>query len=331
MIATMARLLVEQRRGLGERSVREAIHSVDAVICHADGQLEWLAGSDVLTTLRSAGKPFQLEVSLGLLPGELSAALGTRELSLGAASHHGEPAHLAGLQQLLATLQVRTEELLCGAHPPSHEGSARALYARGEQPTALHNNCAGKHAFMVAACRASDYPLAYLPSEHPLQRAILTRIGERAACEVELAVVDGCGVPCPALPLSAMARAYASLAVEAHTKPESALGRIARAMRAHPELVSGSDGFDGWLMQHSPWIAKVGALGLLCLADPERGLGIAIKVESGSDLVRPVAAMALLARALPGSITAPLPPHRRTVRNVVGREVGEIVTRFEAD
>jgi L-asparaginase II len=331
MIPNMARLFVEQRRGFGERSVREAIHSVDAVICDVQGHHELLAGSDAITTLRSAGKPFQLEVCLSLLPPELRAALSTHELALGTASHHGEPSHLVGLRTLLARLEVREDELLCGAHPPSHEASARALYARGEQPTPLYNNCAGKHAFMVSACRAQGDPLEYRPEAHPLQQSILARIGERASHPVGLAVIDGCGVPCPALPLSAMARAYASLARELRISSTEGLGRIGAAMRAQPALVSGSEGFDGWLMQHSPLVAKVGALGLLCIADPARDIGIAIKITSGSELARPLAAMAILERALPGVVRHPLPAHKRSVRNVIGAEVGELVTRFEAD
>ena len=41
---------------------------------------------------------------------------------------------------------------------PMHEASARELVRRGEKPTALHNNCSGKHAGLLLACRALDLP-----------------------------------------------------------------------------------------------------------------------------------------------------------------------------
>jgi L-asparaginase II len=326
----MGKLFVEQRRGRGSASVAEAVHEVDALLCDVDGNVQLLSGTDCVTTLRSAGKPFQLEVSLSLLPEPLRKQLSSQELALGAASHHGERFHVAALTQLLSHLGVSERDLLCGAHAPTHVASAHALYARGEQPSAIHNNCAGKHAFMAAACRAHGLAMDYRPAAHALQRAFLARIGEWGG-QTRPTVVDGCGVPCPVLPLSAMARAYATLACELRDGSGSTLATIGRAMRAHPLLVSGSEAFDGWVMQHTSVLAKVGALGLLCIAIPQRGLGLALKVRSGSELARPAAAALLLERVLPGCLGQELPSRFRIVRNVAGVEVGEIVTRLEAD
>ena len=327
----MAKLYVEQRRGEGRASMLEAVHPIHAVLSDADGRAQVLAGEDLTSSLRSAGKPVQLEVSLAHLPAATHERLGSRELALGAASHAGERFHVSGLERLFSLLGVHERDLLCGAHAPSHAASAQALYARGEQPTAVHNNCAGKHAFMAAASRAQGFAIDYRPRTHPLQQAVLARVGELAGEPVQIAAVDGCGVPCPALRLSAMARVYAAIARAMREDPGSRLAAIAAAMRAHPLLVSGSEAFDGWLMQHSTLLAKVGALGLLCIADAEQGVGIAIKVESGSDLARPVAAVHVLERLLGRSLAAPLPARYRSVRNVAGLEVGEIVTRSEAD
>lgn len=325
----MTQLFVEQRRGPPEASAVEATHSIHALAHETAASALW-CGDDVVTTLRSAGKPFQLEVALELLTPDVRARLRSNELALGAASHHGERFHLAALDELFTRLGVSERDLLCGAHAPTHPASAQALYARGEQPSARHNNCAGKHAFMAAACRAQGWPVDYRPADHPLQRAIRARLAEHAGTE-PTHVIDGCGVPCFVLSLSAMARAYAALAraLKDGAAP-STLGTIGQAMRAHPLLVSGSEAFDGWLMQHAPVIAKVGALGLLCIAIPERELGVAIKVESGSELARAPATVALLERFLPGLVTAELPARFRVVNNVAGVEVGAIVAHFMA-
>lgn len=322
-------LFVEQRRGFAI----EAVHPVDAVACSAEGALTILSGVDAITTFRSASKPFQLAAALSLLRASERARLTPADLALGSASHHGEPLHIAALTQLLRRLGVEERALLCGAHPPLHAASAAALIRERRAPTALHNNCAGKHAFMVAATRAQGLVSDYRADEHPLQQAVGQQVAAHCGGFVGT-VIDGCGLPSFVLPLSAMAHGYAAIARALHGPADGVLeplAQIGAALRMHPRLMSGSEGFDGWLMEHADVLAKVGAGGLLCLALPAQQLGIAIKIRSGSELVRPAATAALLMQALPSLLRDPLPARLRLVYNVVGREVGEMVTRFEAD
>lgn len=320
----MAVLRIEQRRGFA----LEAVHAVDAMVCDTEGRVLAQIGDDFVTTFRSAAKPFQLEVSLELLPEAARAALEGADLALGAASHHGEAAHVVRVRSLLARLGREARHLHCGVHAPVHAKSAEALFASGERPTVLHNNCSGKHTFMAAACAAQGYAEDYLSPDHPLQRRILERLAEHAGGSVRGAVTDGCGVPCSVLPLSGMARAWAELAKDVADEPESTLGRIGRAMREHPRMMSGSDAFDGWLIEHAPLIAKVGAQGLLCLGLPAERVGIAIKVRTGSDVVRPAAALAVLERAFPGIVQAEVPDRFTRVFNLAGLRVGEHAAMF---
>lgn len=320
----MTSLFIEQRRGFAV----EAVHAIDAVSCDASGDVRVLSGLDTLTTFRSASKPFQLEVAVELMSEAQRSQLSASDLALGAASHHGERFHVEALTRLLAKLGRSTSELLCGVHPPLDAGSAHQLFEQGEQPTVLHHNCAGKHTFMASAADAQHFDADYRAAGHPLQRAIYERLEAHTGYGLAGTVIDGCGVPCFVLKLSSMARAYATFARETKQRGPSALSAIGRAMRDHPLLVSGTDAFDGWLMQHTTAIAKIGALGLMCVAIPERGLGIAIKVSTGSELVRPVAAAAILSRHVPGLLNDELPARYRNVYNQVGEQVGEIVTRF---
>jgi L-asparaginase II len=319
----MALWAVEQRRG----GVVEAEHRVHAcaVELGGDGQGRpvFQVGSDLHTTFRSAAKPFQLESALSLLPEELVCTLAPAQLALGSASHHGEREHIEGLERLLVTLECTREQLYCGAHEPLNAESARALHALGRAPDVLHNNCAGKHAFMAAASAVQGFVADYRPAAHPLQQAIRANL-ERRVEHALSSVLDGCGVPCCVLPLSSMARAYAQLAASMARADGSELARIGQALAAHPQLMSGSGAFDGWLNAHAGVVAKVGAQGLLCLALPQRGLGLAIKIESGVDLARPVACAALLERFLPG-LAPELPERFHVLRNVVGDRVGELV------
>lgn len=321
----MTSLFIEQRRGFAV----ESVHAIDAVTCDAAGDVRVLSGIDPLTTFRSAAKPFQLEVSVELLRERERSLLSAVDLALGAASHHGEPFHLEALPRLLTKLGRRESELLCGVHPPINQAEAQARWARGEAPTVLCNNCAGKHAFMAAASAAQDFPAEYRPAEHPLQRAIQERLVQRTGQGIAGTVIDGCGVPCSVLKLSAMARAYASLARETRVRGPSALSGIGRAMREHPLLVSGSDAFDGWLMQHSNLIAKVGAAGLLCIAMPDHGVGLAIKVSTAAEAVRPLAVMSILQRYFAGFVSEDVPARWKLITNLAGLTVGEYVARFE--
>lgn len=312
--------MVEQRRG----GTCEASHRVHACAMDADGRLLWQVGTDLHTTFRSAAKPFQLEVSLGMLdPGRLSTVLPS-DLALGSASHHGEPVHIAELEQLLQKLGRERAHLYCGAHEPSNPASARALYARGEEPDVLHNNCAGKHAFMAAACATHGYTPDYRAPAHPLQRAILHNLAQRVG-STPPTVTDGCGVPCFVLPLSHMAQAYAQLARESADGSNTRLGRIGNALTAHPRLMSGSHAFDGWLIGGAGVVAKIGAQGLVCVAIPQLGVGVAIKVESGVDAVRPLAAYTLLTHFFPSIFQDALSPEYYELRNVVGDRVGALV------
>lgn len=322
---------VEQRRG----AALEASHRVHACASDAAGRVVWQVGDDLETTFRSAAKPFQLEVTLGMLDPALASSMLPSDLALGSASHHGEPLHLAELEQLLLKLGRERAHLYCGAHEPLDALAARALHARGEDPDVLHNNCAGKHAFMATVCAGHGYASDYRPADHPLQRAILHNLAQRTGLG-PASVIDGCGVPCFVLPLARMAQAYAQLAeetcafrsraeVHASTAGQSRLGRIGAALLAHPRLMSGSQAFDGWLIASAGVIAKVGAQGLVCVALPQVGLGVAIKVESGVDQVRPFAAYSLLAHFFPQIFQETLADEYWWLRNVVGDRVGELV------
>ncbi len=321
----MTSLFIEQRRGFAV----ESVHAIDAVSCDASGDVRVLSGIDPLSTFRSAAKPFQLEISVELLDERERSQLSGLDLALGTASHHGERFHIEALTRLLTKLGRQDDDLLCGVHAPLSAAAAEARWRNGEDPTVLCNNCAGKHTFMSAASAAQGFVADYRPADHPLQRAILERLVHHTAHGVVGTVIDGCGVPCFVLKLSAMARAYAGLARETRVRGRSALSAIGRAMREHPLMVSGSEAFDGWLMQHSQMIAKVGATGVLCLAVPDHGLGLAIKVSTASEAVRPIAVMALLQRYFPGFVTTELPERWRAIHNFAGTPVGEYIARFE--
>ena len=105
-------------------------------------------------------------------------------------------------------------DLACGAHPPMHEPSALALARSGKRPTALHNNCSGKHGGLLLACRLRGFdPHGYENPSHPIGLEVLGQLS--AACGVPASdigiAVDGCSLPVFFLPLSGLAFGYARL------------------------------------------------------------------------------------------------------------------------
>ncbi len=308
----------------------ESEHPISAVLVDADGTLLHHVGPPCVTPWRSGAKPFQLAASLGLLPPEAVGSFSPEDLAVGAASHSAQPFHTARITALLGRWGLDPGCLLCGAHPPMHKPSELDLARRGEAVAALHNNCSGKHSYMAIAAKCHAWDGDYRPPEHPLQRRIRAAVDALVGGCVRVTVTDGCGVPCFVLPVEGMARAYATLARHGRDGDDD-LGRIARAMMAHPALVSGEGRSDLSLVRHArePLISKVGAEGLLCVASPARGVALALKVRSGHEEARMAAARALLDAWMPGSVAPEAFVDFTTMRNVAGKVVGERVATFD--
>jgi L-asparaginase II len=250
-------IVVEARRN----GIVEAVHRVHAVAVR-DGAVIAEAGDAGLTCfMRSASKPIQ-----ALPLARAREDLDGRDLAIASASHRATDDQIAAARALLAKAPATEDELELGPQPD-------------RPPEPIFNNCSGKHAGMLALCRANDWPAGgYRLPDHPVQRACRAAHAEAAEVDPQElgTATDGCGVVTFALPLERMAHAYARL-------PGLPRGsRIAEAMRAHPDLVGGPDGVDFHLMTQAPgWFAKAGAEGLLCAAGPG-GTGIALKAEDGA-------------------------------------------------
>jgi L-asparaginase II len=189
-----------------------------------------------------------------------------------------------------------------------HEPSARALLRRGERPNRLHNNCSGKHAGLLLACRLLGFPAkGYWEESHPLQLAIRRRLSELASFpEAGFdSAIDGCGLVVFRLPLEALALAYARLLarrVGGETRAQArARATVVRAMGERPDMVAGTGFFTTEFLRAGSrrWIGKEGAegvyaVGLSASAAGGRAAGIALKIEDGSARARPSVTLALM-------------------------------------
>jgi L-asparaginase II len=281
----MAERAVDIIRG----NVVESKAFADIAVVDSLGQIRyWLGDPQRQTFWRSSAKPFQA------LPVILSGAMDRYQFSgedvaIICASHGGEPQHIRQVVSLLKRIDAGPGDLACGVHAPSHLPSARLLEKSGESPTTLHNNCSGKHTGMLSLARMLDAPLTgYEKPDHPVQQAIRRMVALMTDLhEPELVTAtDGCSVPTFYLPLARMALAYARL-VDPRGLPEdvqAGAGVISEAMRIHPYLISGEGRLEVSLAQATlnRFVAKGGAEAVFCLGIPERGMGIAIKMDDGS-------------------------------------------------
>ncbi len=236
--------------------------------------------------LRSSAKPFQATMIIES-GAQRRYDFSTDELAIMAGSHAAEDHHMEVLARIMAKIALPSEALLCGADLPLDEQYRKTYLAQGGQANVLRHNCSGKHLGMLASCLVQGWQLShYNRPEHPLQRAILQIMSDASdllTSQIEVAT-DGCTVPTFALPLHNAALAFARLGVAVRDKPYSPLGIVGHAMRAFPEVFSGTRQLDNVLIRASgrQLVSKGGAEGFWGVAIPERGWGLALKMSDGS-------------------------------------------------
>ncbi len=317
----------------------ESVVRADGVVVDSTGRLvAWLGNPHRETYWRSSAKPFQA------LPLVTSGAAGqfqldAADLAMAAASHSGEPRHQARVERLLKRAGLTAADLQCGVHWPKHEPTAAAMRRAGLAPTPLHHNCSGKHAGMLLTAAALGAPPeGYLDAGHPVQQAVRAAVAlfTGVSAGQMATAVDGCGVPTFYLPLSRMAWAYARL-YDGRGLPdaEAAAGLlVAEAMREHPGLVSGEGRLECRIADATERrvMSKAGAEGVYCAVLPERGWGVALKMDDGGTRARRSLAAAVL------SLLPVLPEEARgrlaamavlPLENYAGRVVGEMMPVVE--
>ena len=335
----MPAVIAETTRG----RITESVHHGVVVAVDAAGDVVASVGDpEHVVFFRSSAKPFQ---AIPVVESGAADAFGLTpaELALCCASHAGSPEHQRQVAAMLAKIGMTPDDLQCGSPLPMDEAEA-ARMTLGEIPrTPLACDCSGKHAGMLAVIAHEGLSRHdYLDPAHPLQRRILAIMAEvmRVPAASIILGTDGCSLPTFGAPMRAFAAAFAALAapervpIGAGQEHAAALNRLRAAMTAHPGNVAGPGHFvtDLMAMSDGRVAAKSGAEGLICLAVPERQLGIAIRVLDGSFRAHPDVALETLRQL--GILAAPtrdaiLARHPPELRNHNGWLVGEIRHAFE--
>jgi L-asparaginase II len=294
-------ILVELQRG----NLVESFHRGALAVVDADG--------DIVAALGDVGRPVfprsavKLLQALPLVASGAADQLGLRddELALACASHNGEEAHVRTAAAMLAKAGLDLSALECGTHWPYLDTATRALAAAGREPNALHNNCSGKHAgFLCLACALHGraelrrYARGYVDADHPVMREVSAAL--QAATDFDLADaprgIDGCAIPTYAIPLRHLALGFARAGSgvglgAAHAR---AAQRLRAAAAKAPFMLAGTGRFDTRVMEclGERVFCKVGAEAVYCAALPERGLGVALKIDDGNNARAAEVAMA---------------------------------------
>ncbi|MBI4184805.1 MAG: asparaginase [Proteobacteria bacterium] len=322
--------MVELTRG----GAVESRHRGRACVVEASGRLlaRW---GDIEAPVfpRSAVKPLQA-VPMVESGAAAAFALTDAEVALACGSHTGSAAHVAAARAWLGRVGLAESDLSCGAHAPRDEAEAARLARAGEAPSALHNNCSGKHAGFLTLALHMGWPTAgYAALAHPVQQRVLGTIEAIAGADLGEAPkgIDGCGVPTVALPLANLALALARLAApdDLAEARAAACRRIAAAMAGAPEMVAGAGRFPTEAIKATRGrvLVKSGAEGVYVALLPGFAAGVALKIEDGAGRAAEVAMAALLAHlgALDAGAAARLRPFLAPVEvNWSGVPTGEL-------
>ncbi|MGH3518023.1 MAG: asparaginase [Haloechinothrix sp.] len=267
----------------------ESVHYGSVVVVAPDGATRFSAGDGAAACYpRSSLKPVQATamVRAGLdLPPDL--------LALVAASHSGERIHLEGVRRILARHGLAEDDLRNTPAYPLSSKARNAWIRAGRGVERISQNCSGKHSGMLATAQTNGWcTVDYLDPDHPLQKEIARTVEELSGESIAHVAVDGCGAPLFALSLTGLTRAVSKVAA---AQADSAEGRVADAIRRHPEMLGGTDRPVTRLIKAVPGlIAKDGAEGVFVAALPD-GTAVGVKIADGAARARVKVAAAALA------------------------------------
>jgi L-asparaginase II len=290
-VADAVELAVVERSGF-----TESRHAGSAVVLSPEGEVLRALG-DVAAPVfpRSCLKPFQAVAVM-----TSGVTLRGEDAAIATASHSGTAAHVALVRRLLEREALPASALGCPPAAPSDQVSRDELIRSGGPRERVYMNCSGKHAAMLLACVANEWPLeGYLDPEHPLQKRVLDVVqrftGERPAATA----VDGCGAPVHAISLTALARGIQKITTAAAGSPFALYREAAaltEAVREHPWAVGGPGQPDTVAIERLGVFAKVGAEGVMVMT-ARNGTTTAVKVLDGSSRASTIIALRLLAGA----------------------------------
>ena len=267
--------------------------------------------------MRSCAKPLQAAL---LIDYELDTKfdMTEEEIAICSASHAGENVHINLVQNLLNKLGISSKKLKCGVHEPISKSAQDELLKTNTPPSAIHNNCSGKHAMMLGLCKINDWDMDNYDSiNHPLQKEIKRKIYE--LCEIKTnypETKDGCGVPIYSMPLENMVKGYLNL----FSNPK--YEKIKKAFLNHAYEIGGENRTDTKIIANSKnLIAKVGAEGLCIVINTELEEGFIVKICDSNMQAREIVTIDLINNLNWAKIDV-----SHDIKTIHSDKIGEVIT-----
>ncbi len=223
------------------------------------------------------------------------------EISTMCSSHHGEPLHQEAVMSILKKADLPLSALQCGVHYPYNKALAEKMKCEGIEPSSLTQNCSGKHSGMLICSKhLGDSLENYYELSHPHQQRILQILSELCNYPVgDIQIgIDGCGVPVHAMPMQAFSTGYAKLAMPSMfpSPRREAIEKMLISIEHNPVHISGTDTFTTRLntVVGDRIVGKLGAAGFYTIGVKGKGIGIAVKSDSGITAMTDLAVMETL-------------------------------------
>lgn len=308
----------------------ECVHRGDAVVCNAKGEVMAAWGNPAKTILpRSSCKMLQ---ALPLIESGAAAKVGlnSKHLALSCASHEGAVIHVDAVTEWLTELGMTESDLRCGVQETSDKVYRAEMIKAGKCADQRHNNCSGKHSGFLTLNRHLGGGTEYVEPDHVVQKSIRTAFEEMCGETSQGYGIDGCSAPNFTTSLLGFATALARMADPSGlgAMRSAAAKQLVEAMALHPELVAGEGRACTELMRSmgNGTVVKTGADGVFAAILPERGLGVALKIEDGATRGSESAIAALLVRLGVADANDPLVQKRLSPvqKNWRGIETGQI-------
>jgi L-asparaginase II len=268
----------------------ESQHRGAWVVCDSSGTaIDGLGSWKVPIFTRSSVKSMQ---ALPLLETGAAARFGytDAEVALALSSHNAEPCHTDLVSGVLSRLGLSVDDLQCGAQSPGDSDTRNKLRDAGRKPTALHNNCSGKHAGFLAlsihlGVPVADYLKPECASQRLIRKAVLDMTGMRD--EDMYTATDGCSAPTFRMPLSALATAFARMSNPGDLPPlrRAACERMLASVAQYPHLIAGHHQricTDIARVTNGRLFPKIGGEAVYAIGVRGQDRALAIKVDDGN-------------------------------------------------
>ncbi len=290
-------ILVQVLRG----GILESFHRGVVCVVNQENEIVFQLGNiEQICYPRSALKLVQA-LPLVELGGIEKFGFTSEEIAITCGSHNGEGRHVEVVESMLTKIGLNLSHLGCGIQYPTHKETSETFLKSGIKPTAIHNNCSGKHAGMLALCLLLGYSIEnYLSPSHPIQKLILSYIEEiyQYPAEKMVCALDGCSAPIYSIPVYHQAIAFKNLTYSNHLRPtlQKACKKILKLVGEEAFMIAGTNRYCTEMMEITApkVIGKTGAEGVFCMSFTEQNLGVCIKIDDGKMLPQYQVAQALL-------------------------------------